>query len=351
MANAEIKIPNLTPGKRYRMVIETTNSAGQVNVGTTSMPSIEFNVPASPRLLSTYRPTYRVFTTNYPATGGEITGYTDVYGEDPPPYVSSTTTNYSAAISTSTFRSSDGWYKMTVANGHSVPSAGQSFRVSGASFGAAPYYYDWLNYSVSRVSGNTVYATATLGDTTNYPKSWKSQNGKPFSDIAKTVGSRAVTISWSVTSSTTVDPSAPFIRKDPIYSAIVPAYSISDVELTLPTEVASSLLNTETVVDIPIFAYIKSGVYYYFNDVTMNSTKVGGILRPPAISSKPTTIPLSAKNLNANADIVNRDYRFTIARYEYNGTSWNGYWLQSDNTFASEQSPNKIIYSQSGVSS
>lgn len=344
MPNVEVTIPNLVPGKRYRMVIEPNNNQA---VG----PSIEFKVPNAPRLISTYRPTYRVLTTSYPATGGEIIGYTDVYGDDPPPYTTSSTTDYSAKIDTSTFRASSGWYKMNVTAGYSMPGVGQEFYVSGASGGSSPYYYDWLKYTVSSVSSRTVYATAVPNNTTKWSSSWKNQNGKPFGDIATTVGSKAVTISWSVTTSSVVDPSAPFIRKDPIYSAVVPGYTVSDVELTLPPEINSYLTNTTNIVDVPIFLYIKNGTYYYFNDIDLNSTKSGGVLYPPTLSSKPSPVPLTAKNRNVNADVSNRDYRFTIARYENNGSSWSGYWLQTDSLFVSEQNPNKIILSQSGTTS
>ena len=71
MPNVELRIPGLVPGKRYRMVVETTTESV---VG----PSIEFTVPSSPRLISTYTPTYkkvsRPWSSSYQSWGITVTG-------------------------------------------------------------------------------------------------------------------------------------------------------------------------------------------------------------------------------------------------------------------------------------
>lgn len=344
MPTSQIRIPDLVPGKRYRMVVSTNDTSE-------TAPSIEFVVPTSPRLLSTYTPTCTVTTINYPQTGGDIIGYVDVYGPDPAPYTVSTSTPYSGTTKGGTFRNGDSTYtnyKMTIASG-SVPSKGQTFSITGASTGSAPYYYDWLVYTVTSVSGQVVYATAVLGKTTSYSAKWLGQKGNPFTDIATTVGSKAPTLSWSITTSETIDPSAPYLRTDPIYSAIVPASSETYVDLNIPIEISYSLANYDTVVDIPIFMYKKNGQYYYFDDTLVNDSKVGGILNPQTLSSKPSPIPMKKRNEKVNSDASNRDYRFTIARYTFTGTSWTGKWLQTEDRFINTQVIEDVIMSQSAV--
>jgi len=336
VANVEVTIPNLVPGKRYRMVVEPLN-------GNAVGPSIEFKVPPAPRLLSTYKPTYQTIVENYPQTGGDIIGYKDVV-EDPAPYTVSGTTSFASAIES--FRGNGSNYIIVIRPGFNVPGAGQGFRVSGISTGSTPFYYDWLNYYAYSVSGRTVYASATLGNTSGYPSHWRTQGGRPFGDLGVRYSG---TTYWTGPYSYVVDPPPFVVRRDPIYSTIVPAYTLTHVDVKVPTEILSSLANSENIVDIPIFMYKKSGIYYYLNDTTVNGTIIGGKLSPPSLLSKPTTIPMKQRNNSVNLDVSNRDYRFTIARYTYTNGSWFGKWLQPNSSFNSIQRIENVILSQSAV--
>jgi hypothetical protein len=337
VSNVEVTIPNLVPGKRYRMVVEPLS-------GNAIGPSIEFKVPPAPRLLSTYRPTYQTITENYPQTGGDIIGYKDVIS-DPPAYTVSGTTSFASSIES--FRGNGSNYIIIIRPGYSVPGAGQGFRVSGISFGSAPYYYDWLNFYAYSVSGRTVYASASLGNTTGYPSHWRTQGGRPFGDLGVKYSGTAY---WTGAYSYVVDPDPFVVSKDPVYSTIVPAYTLNHVDVKIPTEIVSSLANSQTVVDVPVFMYKKSGQYYYLNDTLINSTKISGTLNPPSLGSKPTTTVMKQRNSNVNLDVSNRDYRFTVARYEYSSGSWSGRWIQKESLFDSNQIIENVILSQSAVS-
>lgn len=336
MANVEVTIPNLVPGKRYRMVVEPLNGSA---VG----PSIEFKVPPAARLLSTYKPNYQTIVENYPQTGGDIIGYKDVIS-DPPPYTVSGTTSFASAIES--FRGNGSNYIIVIRPGYSVPGAGQGFRVSGISTGSTPFYYDWLNYYAYSVSGRTVYASASLGNTSGYPSHWRTQGGRPFGDLGVRYSG---TTYWTGPYSYVVDPPPEVVRRDPVYSTIVPAYTLTHVDIKAPTELLSSLSNSETVVDIPIFMYKKSGQYYYLNDTLVNGTKIGSTLNPPSLPSKPSAIAMKQRNSNVNLDVSNRDYRFTVARYQFSGGSWSGQWLQTDSLFSSNQVVENVVLSQSAV--
>jgi hypothetical protein len=108
---------------------------------------------------------------------------------------------------------------------------------------------------------------------------------------------------------------------------------------------ATFLISDETMFDAIVFFYIKNGIYYYLNDTVMG-------VNPPSYSTKPSTILLTERNANIGGqqESVARDYRFTVARYEKQGSSWVGYWMQKDETYETiGPSVSRVIYSQSAV--
>ena len=63
--NKQITIPDLVPGKRYRLVVGKNTSNGEI-----LSPAIEFSTPTSPVLMTEYGcDVNRVFTTTTVKTG------------------------------------------------------------------------------------------------------------------------------------------------------------------------------------------------------------------------------------------------------------------------------------------
>lgn len=365
MSSVDIIVPNLVPGKRYRMVVETANSAGQINVGSTSVPSIEFVVPSANQLLSSYIPKYSVTTVDHKQTGGEITGYNPIYGVDPDPYWTDTTTAKTKKCDdTPTIRAKNlswaNWYVFRFDSLSGVPPVGQTFYVSGMGKTSTSWYYDFLQYKCeAHTSNNNIVATAIIvnenswrrppnGTSTTEQSSttrrrWRDQGGKPFVGIESEAA--VPTLSWKETGGYWTDNVAPILRYEPIYSTIVPGYSVSDVTVFIPTslKLENRTDGTSRVVELPVFFYIKNGRFYNLDDTEMTGY-------PPAITSIPSTIPVSGTNLKANSDISSRSYRFTTARYtSINNGLWSAEWSQTDDAYGSEPLMTNVVYSQQAV--
>ena len=356
MASAEIKIPDLIPGKRYRMVVETTDSDGNITVGTTSVPSIEFLVPSASHLLSNYTPTYSIDVDNYPASGGEIIGYI------PDETISSENivTAYSAARSkicnNSTTISSNGNYLFSFNNLYGAPPVGQTFRVSGM-VGSNSIYYDNLLYTaqshdsvnnkviaVGKLNGEDGWANQTYAT----KEKWRNQGGSPFIDLNTTTSVFTPRLSWIQTESD-ITTSPPANNPQPIYSAIVPSYSRTSVTVSIPSSfiLENNIgINGDRVVEIPVFFYIKDGIFYNLDNSVMSGL-------PPVITAIPVAIPRSGVNTNPNntnsSEISLRSYRFSVARYTQINGLFSAEWSQVDDAYRLNPLMRNVIYSRTAT--
>ena len=355
MPNVELRIPGLVPGKRYRMVVETTTESV---VG----PSIEFTVPSSPRLISTYTPTYkkvsRPWSSSYQSWGITVTGSSwSIAAQNKTGTINQMKTKNLSFDYTFNFTSVD------------KPAVGQLFTISNASdrwttaVNTEPFYYDWLNYTVTGVSGNTITATGTpsskktngsgtfvgwgkapwnltkkVGSVQYYSTThWDNAdyNGKGFDTSTKT---RAIGASWTIpgSSGSTADTYG--------WITVPTSGTYTDIEVSIPGELQTpnALQNSANLKHVPVFFYIKNGVFYNVDDDTVMGTT------PRAISTMPATIPMKQTNLDVGTDV--RDYRFTIATYTKQGSSWVGEWQQvADEYETVGPSMSRVIYSRSAV--
>jgi hypothetical protein len=358
LASAEIKIPGLIPGRRYRMVIETANSAGNITVGTTSVPSIEFVVPSANQLISTYVPTYRVLVNNFPSPPQTIIGYNPGASTPVEDTVTTVQTAKSKTCNNSPILSGGGNYLFRFSSLAGVPPVGTVFSVSGvASKPGTSHYYNNLLYTVqSHTSNDNIVAVGRLngeggwsGQTDTTKRRWRDQAGKPFPDINTTAAGGNPTLRWSepVTVRTQNPPSVG--QPQPIYSELIPAYSITNVTVSLPASINLenniSIDGTRRVVEMPVFFYIQNGIFY-----NLDNTAMSGL--PPTITGVPSAIPRTGTNSNrdlAAGTLALRSYRFTTARYTLEGGLWSAAWSQFDDRYISEPLMRNVIYSGQAI--
>ena len=358
MASAEIKIPGLIPGRRYRMVIETANSAGNITVGTTSVPSIEFVVPSANQLLSTYVPSYSVVVNNFPSPPQTVIGWRPVPDTPNADIVETVQLAKSKTCNNSPILSGGGNYVFRFASLSGVPPVGTVFSVSGvASQPGTSHYYNNLLYTVqSHTSNNNIVAVGKLngeggwsGQSPTTKNRWRNQAGKPFSDINTTAAGGNPTLYWSQ-AGTKVTKVAPTVNApQPIYSELIPAYSITNVTVSLPAslnlENNISIDGTRRVVEMPVFFYIQNGIFY-----NLDNTVMSGL--PPTITGVPSAIPRSGINSNrdlAASTLALRSYRFTTARYTLENGLWSATWSQFDDRYISEPLMRNVIYSGQAI--
>jgi hypothetical protein len=384
MPKKYITLTGLVPGKRYRMVVETEDGSNL------TAPSIEFVVPSSPRLLSTYTPTFSV-----------VKAYHDIIiPVDPPlviggggliPGTGTKTENFDVKLSR--FVNTNGTRNYTITSTGAVPPKDQTFTVSGVSSGSAPYYFNWLVYTVTSTGKNPFTATAVGQQVyldTLAPNGWRVKSSTSKADRALvTDGTGPPGVLWSVRNGVgwgdvktnsnmrmywTIDGiPAKYYDDDPEpYDKTVPNGGVHyHVDLTVPIEVQGQLAWTDTVKDVPVFFYINNNTFYDFNDKAF-SDPLNSIVN----SSNMTPLSLSTSNLNQiytdgagnrvmtkrNLEVnrypnttgtfsTTRSYRFSVVRYTRppGGSTWTGSWLQTELAFDSTPTPDKIIYSQAGI--
>jgi hypothetical protein len=347
MAKVEVSIPNLVSGQRYRMVVESKNNPSLVG------PSIEFVVPPTPRFLSTYQPLYNVVaepwstsTTTYEFVAGATIAAGSIQAAGP------------ASINIT------GWYRgnniyppyQFKVDGTGGITQGQEFTVNGMSSPAGGDYYDRLIYTVVDSYGNaspggptgivspTVTAIARIPNPvpSGFTTSWKNAKGAPL--VAATRTNNTGTLNFNRLAIPATDQTATGSNKPVTTTESGTKYH---VDVSAPQEILSFLVSDETMFDAIVFFYIKNGVYYYLNDTVMS-------VNPPSYSTKPSTILLTERNSNIGdqSESATRDYRFTVARYEKQGSSWVGYWMQKDDAYELVgPSLSRVYYSQSAVKS
>ena len=357
------------------MVIETANSAGNITVGTTSVPSIEFVVPSANQLISTYVPNYRTSVVDYPGTPAnsvEINREKQWGVDDPVGYWSdyTNTAKSKKCNDTPTIRASNltwaNWYVFRFLSLDGVPPVGQTFYVSGMGKTSTSWYYDFLQYKCeAHTSNNNIVATAIIVNENSWRRPphgtstteqgpttrtrWRNQGGKPFPGIE--TDQAAPTLSWTESTRTWIDPGpTPVALPDKItYADYVAPWSIISVTTSLPASI--NLENNisrdgKRVVEIPVFFYIENGI---FKD--MNNNVMSGL--PPAITGVPSAIPRTATNVNpkevTSSQIALRSYRFTTAKYTLIDGLWSAQWSQFDDRYVSEPLMRNVIYSGQAI--
>jgi hypothetical protein len=377
----EITIPGLVPGKRYRMVVETTDGSNLV------APSIEFVVPPSPRLLSTYTPTFSVIKAYHDI---KVEAWTqEVKGEKIPGTGIAAVNN---DVRFSKFVNTNAKNKYTITSTGAVPPKNQTFTVSGVSSGSAPFYFNWLVYTVTSSDKNPFEATAvgqkvyidTLSPdgwkvnsktsktnralvTDGHGVLWSTKNGIGWGDVKTNSNMRMYWQTPAIPALYYKDtPSEKYIKD-------VPNGGVHyHVDLTVPSEVQAQLAWTDTVKDVPVFFYINNNIFYDFNDKPFTDP-----LNSIVNSANMSPLSLSTSNLNqiytdgrgnrvmtkrnqrvnvydntTGTFSTTRSYRFGVVRYTRpaGGSTWTGSWLQTEAAFDSAPTPNNIVYSQAGVS-
>jgi hypothetical protein len=357
------------------MVIETANSAGNITVGTTSVPSIEFVVPSANQLLSTYVPSYRTSVVDYPGTPAnsvEIKREKQWTTNDPVGYWSeyTNTAKSKKCNNTPTIRASNlswgNWYVFRFDSLSGVPPVGQTFYVSGMGKTSTSWYYDFLQYKCeAHTSNDNIVATAIIVNENSWRKPpygtssteqgpttrtrWRNQGGKPFPGIE--TDQAAPTLSWTESTRSWIDPDPETVAlPDKVtYADYVAPWSIISVTTSLPASI--NLENNisrdgKRVVELPVFFYIENGI---FKD--MDNNVMSGL--PPAITTVPSAIPRSATNVNpkevSSSQIALRSYRFTTAKYTLDNGLWSAQWSQFDDRYVSEPLMRNVIYSGQAI--
>jgi hypothetical protein len=358
---AEIRIPNLTPGKRYRMVI-TTNSAingAAVAAGSTSAPSIEFVVPTSPELLSTYTPTYTVTPYNWKhetiIAATTTPGTTIAKGSQQAQ--TTYTYNYNGSLSTPALRKATGlggWSRTKDQLSYTfytdVALTGLTdnlpLDVNISLFGPT---FDGV-YTVTGVTNGsfTVVNDAKVKQT--FSKAITTTSKVRRAEKTDTTSNNG-NISYTIPNKPAEDQTSPGVTTGP--TKTYEDRTDHNVTVTLPQELENSGMLKwnnnirDGVCDVPVFFYIKNGIYYGMDDQVLSAT-------PLNIITMPQSMIKSAQNLRANIDGTRRDtardYRFTIARYKPSGSIWTGYWLQRSQLFPTvAPNMNNVIFSKTAV--
>lgn len=357
--NKTVKLRNLVPNKKYRMVIDIPE------MPSLSAPAIEFTVPPSPRLISTYQPTIKIDPEPYTVT----TSYEEV--------VPGSTVNVAAeniAETISKFSGTDNTYNYVLRIPGRKPAIGTVLTVSGvselwkanrsANQGTDPLYYDWIDYTVTSISGNDVSCTGSRGWRANSGSgSRKAWGQAPWDGIRRTVSpwTERDTRSWNDTKNAN---GKSFSGNSTTKSGMIaywsiPGYSYKNPDgkvtkyttetkyrynatISLPQEIINTGVfdssGSGSYRYLPVFFYIKNGRYYNFDNTEMTSV-------PLALNSIPDPIPVTGIDYDMGNDEA-KDYRFTVARYKQVGQSWVPSWLQTDVTYQTSPSISKVIYSQ-----
>ena len=340
MAKKEIVIPNLIPGKRYRMVVETPATTGE---STLLAPSIEFVVPSAPRLISTYRPTYAVVPESWSTsatTTTTVVGSTVNVGDiQSAKSYRHYTTGWSRSkgsrryvIYTDTYPESIGQSQLMWTDHHDGYYKQLVFNFAGITYGP---------YTVVNDNGGKQYPPYAIHlDAVNQKYSGYGRTGDAYSTSTSSSNQH-------LTYSRPALPATAYKNADTTSSKTTTSTgTYHHVDVTVPSEIQKDLYvkPLEGVAKIPVFFYIKNGVSYY-----LDNTVVGA--NPLNLASVPL-LEMKKRNSRADSDVGSRDYRFTIARYNKQGSTWVGEWEQKMDTYESiGPSFSRVVVSQSAVKS
>ena len=395
-------VRGLVPGRRYRMVISAEAGAQQNIV----LPSIEFVVPSAPDLISSYTPTGTLTFEDKTYIDNRVTPGTGATT------ATFNVTHWSAANNSRTYTfwvNGSGYSKVRVgsivrfgANGNS--STGLS------NYQDADSYYDTYDYKVVDKQASYMVCvvqqsmTSIVGSgasaeiqTTNMSDgaiaaAWcKGQAGHYRHQYTKT-GSKSNQRPSSWTKFEFDGRALGAKNKNPntavgtVYIPRVPSSSTNlsitkdhhNVNIQIPDNFP--LFKDQNVIDIPVFAYKNRTLGTWHNmdhtpfvaidepiqySISAMNYKLSGMLNgsSPVIRDG---IPINMDSLNVNnvaflddggnpgvftETNYNKEYYFTIARYKKVGTTWQGSWLQSEDSEPRVSDPEAIIWSQkaSGV--
>lgn len=342
MPKKEIVIPNLIPGKRYRMVIETPLEESSPKL---IAPSIEFVVPPAPRLISTYTPTYTLVSENWSTSTSTTTttiGSTVNVGD----LQSAKNYDYRQALGGVTRATGSRRYVYYTSTALESFGIGTVFRVR-----HPDGYYDQIPFTVALVQSGSftvknskgvaqTFNTAIHADAANQKYPGYNRTGDAYST---TTNSGNTDIYYS-------RPALPAVayKNDDTSSTTTTTTTgtYTHVDVTVPSEIQKDLYvkPLEGVAKIPVFFYIKNGVSYY-----LDNTAVGA--NPLNLTSVPV-LEMKKRNSQADAEASTRDYRFTIARYTKQGSTWVGEWEQKMDTYESiGPAFSRVVVSQSAVKS
>lgn len=330
--NTEIILKNLAPGKRYRMVVESSSNPDLV------APSIEFNVPASPRLISEYTP--RVSLDNSRSTSGITVGTNTIAAQD----VSRSVTDWSRTT---------GSYNYTFwCNSTAGLSNGMVVRLDGISSGTHEYY-DRLKYTVYEVGAGYFRATAsydpnfqTFCHDNHYPSKVSKKAGYSSVERWEYIDGRAMSTGTNgnvATAYYTIPGSS--TRTETPWSN-----PVTDVTVTLPDELIKNpeyLVGNQTVRYLPIFFYNTAanltGSYKNLDGTNLSLTPLSY-----NTSTMPKNMPVSASQLSIPDRTGFKDYRFSIIRYVLTGSTWVGSWAQTT-TGDTPSNFSQVIISKQGI--
>jgi hypothetical protein len=335
MPKVELRASNLVPGKRYRMVIETTTQSA---VG----PSIEFVVPSAPRLISTYTPTYNIVPENYsielkPATTAP--GAMINVGDE------QSAKNYDFKNGLRGTTRVKGSRRYIYYTNLALESFGKGtvFRVR-----HPDGYYDQIPFTVDHIqSGSFTVVNNNGGKETLTKAIHADAANKKYPGYSRTGDAYSTDTNSGNTDIYYSRPALPAVAyraPDVNVPAVMDNGTYQHVDVSLPSEIEKDLYvkPTDGVAKVPVFFYIQGGAYYYFGGAVVGTT-------PLSLTSVPV-IEMKKRNSKANKEASLRDYRFTIARYTKQGSTWVGEWEQPLDTYESiGPSFSRVVVSQSAV--
>ena len=352
MAKANIKIPNLISGERYRIVISPSDDS----LVSFNAPSIAFTVPPSPDRLD--NPSYQLKKTNTQSlvvadtviTNGTITT------SYPAVTTSGTISAWSSAVGSYN-------YDFTI-NSTSTIKVGDHFIVDNIS-SPPTEYYDQLRYTVTGVPSSTKVQCSARYD----------PNFRNFivNGVATNTGIWAYNDGRALDNRTNKANAAQWTNITPAYSTTTPTSSGTTVfgrqtNLSMPS-MPKNLIWTNTVRDVIIFMFQYNGEFYYLNNtpiaevsdkkIMFGSTPNDTLVKAAKVSPESlirydtTSLPISQTSPTATAvhylglGSIQPKYYFTVARYilDSNGTNWNGQWLQKKVGFDANQTMDYVLKS------
>jgi hypothetical protein len=390
MADRTGYLKDLIPGNRYRLVVEAlTNTLDPI-----VLPSIEFVVPPSPELISSYTPVGQ--KTERRLAGTKVTPTTAVPAE-------------TGTFNITKWSATDNGYNYRFyCNGgdYAKLKTGMKIRMVGGSTssGISDYeddhsYYDAFDYTVTAKTStyiDTVVSSTVTNMTTGAsralaPTDWCTQisGGHPrhqYSAIGS--GSNQRPSGWI---RFYTDGRALKTRNEQPNTAVaqfyipgIPAntiseqktYSVWDVNISVPENFPLYRNEAEGVIDLPLFVYrnfskrtwhlLDHTAFDVLNyPITYTNSQMDQILydRDGDDAPRRAGVPVNDTSLNVNETSFNsttglpvsknhtKEYYFTVIRYKKEGSLWKGSWLQSENSEPTVTNPELIIWSQraSGV--
>lgn len=384
MAERTGYLKDLVPGNRYRLVVEAiTNTLDPI-----VLPSIEFVVPPSPELISSYKPIGQ--KSERRLTGTKVIPVSDI----PAQTGTFNITHWSAT--------DNGYNYRFWCNGADFAKlqTGMKIRMVGGNTGSgisdyedSHAYYDAFDYVVTAKTDSyidTIVSSTVTNMTTGAtraltPNDWCPQAGghprHQYSAVGN--GSNQRPSGWiryytdgRALRTRTFYPNAAAAQ---FYIPGKPAntiteqktYTVWDVNISVPDNFPLYRNEIEGVVDVPLFVYknFSTRTWHLLNHqpfVPINyppvysNNAMDQLLYDRDGSGRPrrTGVPLNETSLNINETSFNqssglpesknhsKEYYFTVMRYKRVGSQWIGSWLQTMNSEPSVTNPEDIIWSQ-----